>query len=381
MLHLSTLPIGNRLVFFARILIIWTLLWSVTSPAASLAQESAPSADPDEPVSPSVLFPVLGYTPDTSVMAGATWLRFYQLGHSEEDRPSVFSPALVATAKKQFLVFLGNELYWGGGQSHAKIQPSYMRFPDKFFGVGREALDEDEEDYTPEQFQLELQYDRKVLDALAVGVTYGWRNHRLIKTQVGGLLDSGLYPGTEKTILSAPGLILVFDNRDNTWSTRSGNYDSVRINFYRSGLGSDYHLTETLINLRHYFSLGTSGSLAFQAHLMSHRGDSPFFALPRLGGFDGLRGYLSGRYTDQTRFFVRGEWRSREFWKGLGAAVFAGMGDVAPSVDKLSSSAQLYTFGFGLRYTLNQQEQVKVRVDMGFGNGDQGFYLGLGEAF
>jgi hypothetical protein len=345
-----------------------------------LGQEDSP-ADPDSTQSASVLFPVLGYTPDTKVMFGATWLRFFQIGEDKNNRPSLFSPALVVTTKKQLILFLGSEYYWGGGKNHAQILPSFMRFPDQFFGVGRTTSKDNEESYTPEQFALELQYDRKVLDALALGVTYQWANHSLVETESGGLLESGLYAGTEKTVLSAPGLLAVYDSRDNTFAARRGNYSTVRFNFIDSAFGSDYTLTETVIDLRHYVPIGGAGSLAFQANIISQDGDAPFFKLPRLGGFDGMRGYMGGRYTDQARFFVRTEWRTYEFWKGLGATVFAGYGDVAPAWDKLSTAAELYTVGFGLRYTLNAQEQVKVRMDMGFGNGDQGFYLGLGEAF
>ena len=139
--------------------------------------------------------------------------------------------------------------------------------------------------------------------------------------------------------------------------------------------------TEYMLDLRHYRDLGGAGSVAFQVMAKVQDGQPPFYVLPRLGGFEGLRGYISSRYPDQARLFGRAEWRSREFWKGLGGAVFAGYGDVAPAFDKLTTSAHLYTYGLGLRYTLNRQQQVKIRVDMGFGNGDSGFYFSLGEAF
>jgi hypothetical protein len=61
--------------------------------------------------------------------------------------------------------------------------------------------------------------------------------------------------------------------------------------------------------------------------------------------------------------------------------VFAGIGDVAPSPGKLTLARNLWTAGFGLRYTLDKVESVKIRLDWGWGNGDSGFYLSLGEAF
>ena len=60
---------------------------------------------------------------------------------------------------------------------------------------------------------------------------------------------------------------------------------------------------------------------------------------------------------------------------------FAGWGDVASRPDQLVLNSGLWTVGCGLRFTLDRQEQVKLRLDYGLGNGDSGFYLTLGEAF
>ena len=78
---------------------------------------------------------------------------------------------------------------------------------------------------------------------------------------------------------------------------------------------------------------------------------------------------------------ARLEWRSGEVWRWLGGVVFAGWGDVAPRPDLLTLDSGLWTVGAGLRVTVNEKEQVKLRLDYGLGNGDSGFYLSLGEAF
>lgn len=344
------------------------------TPAATLADSLQSGGN--------VFFPILGYTPDTSFLVGLTWLRFFPLDKAEEDsRPSLFSPVLVVTTKKQLMVVLSTELYWGQGKNHAVIAPQYLRFPDKFFGIGRDTNADDEEDYTPEQFTVDLLYERKILNQLSAGLVYRFDKHRLVEVQPGGQLAGGTVPGTGNTTLSAPGLRLSHDTRDFTWSARKGSFVQAQVGFFRQGLGSDFHFTEYIVDLRKYWSLGDWGSLAAQAMGKAQEGDPPFFVLPRLGGFESLRGYLSGRYVDQARLFGRLEWRSLEFWKGLGGALFAGWGDVSPDISHLTTAAEFYTIGFGLRYTINQEEQVKIRLDMGFGNGDSGFYLSLGEAF
>ena len=99
-----------------------------------------------------LLLPILAYSPDTSVMLGASGLRFFSLDPEAES--SVFSPVGIVTAKKQVLVFLGTRLEWD--RSRFEMTPSYIRFPDKFYGVGRNVVDDDEEDYTPESLGFAL---------------------------------------------------------------------------------------------------------------------------------------------------------------------------------------------------------------------------------
>lgn len=356
----------------------------VLAPLAS-AQETAP--EPEEKTTANVFFPVLGYTPDTSLLGGVTWLRFFQLGSPEDgNATSSITPVAIVTAKKQFIFLVGADLRWGGDKHHLEFVPKYQRFPDSFFGIGRDTQAKNEEDFTPENIALDVFYEQAIKKRLSLGPTYTLSTNRLIETEPGKQLETGgqagTILGTERTTLSAPGLRISLDTRDIKWSARTGTYLQGKMSFYRSWAGSDYHLTEYTIDLRQFMDLGGSaGSLAGQIKAHIQDGDSPFYLLPKLGGMDGLRGYLSGRYIDQSLLYGRVEWRSREFFKGLGCAAFAGLGDVAPNPDKWTTGAQFYTVGAGLRYTINEQEQVKIRIDMGFGNGDSGFYLSLGEAF
>ena len=61
--------------------------------------------------------------------------------------------------------------------------------------------------------------------------------------------------------------------------------------------------------------------------------------------------------------------------------LFAGIGDVAPDVGRLTLAGNLWSAGFGVRYLWDEAEKLKIRLDFGWGNGDSGFYLTLGEAF
>jgi outer membrane translocation and assembly module TamA len=199
--------------------------------------------------------------------------------------------------------------------------------------------------------------------------------------QADGILAGGGIPGTETSVVSAPGLTLGVDTRDNTWYPSRGVKLAFRAHWARDGFGSDYAYEMYELDLRGYRALGDRMVLAGQFMGTSLDGAPPFYMLPRLGGEQGLRGYRGSLYRDRTAALGRVELRRAEIWNRFGAVVFGGIGDVAPRVSKLTLAKRLWTAGFGLRFAWDETEKVNVRLDFGWGNGDSGFFLSLGEAF
>jgi outer membrane protein assembly factor BamA len=354
-----------------------------TQAETNVAETAAAQAD--TAVAPktgnTVVFPVLGYTPDTGALVGATVLRFFYLDQAPDARPSVISPVAIYTFKNQVLFFLGTDLNWGAGRWHASLVPSYQKFPDDFYGFGREVPKDPLESYTPEQFAFDGMIERETLGELRLGVRYRVASHRILEAEAGGAIDSGLVPGATTSVVSGPGLQLAWDTRDNTWSPRTGRYGQAGTTFYRDGFGSDFRWTEYSIDLRTYREAGDRGTLAGQLMFTSGDGDMPFYRMPRLGGQNGLRGYSGGRFLERTMIFGRLAWRSGPVLGRFGGVVFAGLGDVASTPGRLTAAANLYTVGAGLRFLLNPEQGVNIRLDYGLGNDDSGFYLSLGEAF
>lgn len=329
----------------------------------------------------TLILPVVGYTPDTSVMLGAAVLRFFYLEEGPEARPSVFSPTAIYTLKNQIMIFLGSDLNWGGGQWHSQFGPSYVKFPDQFYGIGRDVSLDDEEDYTPERIAFKGMIEREWIGELRLGVSYRVQRHRLLEVQEGGIIAGGDLPGTESSWVSSPGFTAGVDTRDNTWYPTRGVRMTFRAHWARDWIGSDYDFEMTELDLRGYRVLGDKVVLGGQFMATSLDGSPPFYMLPRLGGDEGLRGYRGSLYRDRVAAFGRLELRRMEIYKRLGGVVFGGIGDVAPGISKLTLTERLWSAGFGLRYAFDQTEKVNIRLDFGWGNGDSGFFLSLGEAF
>ena len=330
----------------------------------------------------TVLLPVLGYTPDTGVMLGVAALRFFYLEpYGPDVRPSVFSPTFIYTLKNQIMVFLGTELNWDQGRSNAGIFPSYVKFPDQFYGIGREVTLDDEEDYTPERISVGMRYNREVLGELRLGLDYRITRHRLVEEDPDGQLATGDITGTENSTLSLPGITVSWDTRDNLWGSTKGLWLQLSAATSSGTWGSDYSFNQFIGDFRGYVSTGENTVWAAQLLATGLDDNPPFFAYPRLGGEEGLRGYRAGLFMDKTRALARGEFRRDAIIGRFGGVLFAGIGDVAPNVGKLTLAGNLWTAGFGVRYLWDKEEMLKVRLDFGWGNGDSGFYLSLGEAF
>ena len=365
------------------------------SPVMSMAQEeTAPVmemnkaltetavADSLANTSSRVLLPVLGYTPDTGVMLGGTVLQFFYLEPDfTESRPSVFSPVFIYTLKNQIMVYLGLGLNWDENRNALNVVPHYLKFPDQFYGIGRDVSVDNEEDYTSKRMGVDLDFNRKVWRDWRLGLSYRLVRHQLAEVDPEGQLIGGTVNGTEDSWLSGVGPALILDNRDNTWAPDKGWFLQAVARFGGSDMGSAYTYQEYTLDLRGYWTVGENTVLAGQYLTTRLEGDVPFFILPRLGGDTALRGYRGGLYMDQTRALGRLELRRSHLWGRLGAVAFAGIGDVAPSPEKLTLGSELWSAGFGLRYMLDPKERVNIRLDFGFGNGDSGFYLSLGEAF
>ena len=240
---------------------------------------------------------------------------------------------------------------------------------------------DDEEDYTPERIAVKMRYSRETLGELRLGVEYQVMRHRLDEVDPDGQLATGDINGTGNSTLSLPGIIVSWDTRDNIWAPKRGLWVKLDAGISSGTFGSDYRFNKFVGDFRGYVSAGENTVWAVQVLATGLDGDPPFFALPRLGGDDGLRGYRGGLYMDKTRMLGRAEFRRDGIVGRFGGVVFAGIGDVAPSMDKLSVVGNLWTAGLGIRYLWDEGEQLKIRLDFGWGNGDSGFYLSLGEAF
>lgn len=326
-------------------------------------------------------FPIVYYTPETSFAAGAGIILTRRDEDRSASRPDSLQLYLVYTAKNQAFVRVNPELYFAGDRGRLDLAASYIDMPTSFFGVGnppgldRDDVDLLEEEYANERFVFDASLLYRVVGALRAGATYRFASSRPYDLDPDGRLAAGDVFGAGGGDVSGAGLALEWDTRDEVFSPTRGGWYQASTRFHRDALGSDYDFEHYELDLRHYVPLGSGHVLALQAAIESTRGNVPFFELPT----PPLRGLYQEVFLDRHMAAVQGEWRLplRGRW---GASVFAGVADVSDELSGLRPG-DLYAGGAGVRYTLDREEGIVVRLDVGVSPWGVFPYLMIMQAF
>lgn len=186
----------------------------------------------------------------------------------------------------------------------------------------------------------------------------------------------------ERVVVNGPTLSGTYDTRDLNTNPRSGSYVTLEALFATTsafGLSEDYR--KITIAANRYWPLTERYVLAGRISACGATDDAPFFDLCLYGVNNDLRGYTAGRYQDLRSIATQAELRA-QFTPRWGGAVFAGVGQVAPTFGDINSGNWLPAAGLGIRWMAAQEHKVNVRADVAWGR-DEGalFYLSIGEAF
>ncbi|MBC7568211.1 MAG: BamA/TamA family outer membrane protein [Spirosoma sp.] len=285
--------------------------------------------------------------------------------------------------RKQFIAAINGATYFPGEQFILNYQISYSYFPDKFWGLGKVAPDQNEESYTFRQYYLYGHLQRKVRNRVFVGFQYEYQRLLGIDYQAGGLFDQQQVAGRDAYHISGAGVSLTYDSRTNAFAPNQGGFYQILAIQFTPMLGSQFQYTSYTLDARRYWRLYRQQVLAVQAFGQFGAGDVPLRSLSSFGGSSSMRGFYDGRYRSRDQIVVQAEYRIPLFWR-IGAVGFAGVGNNGDRLTDLNLHDLKYSVGGGLRVALNRKERLNLRVDYGWGLGQSvsnGLYFQLGEAF
>lgn len=328
-----------------------------------------------------IYIPILFYTPETKLGGGAGLNYFFRESGSDlKSRPSTIMPVFMYTQKKQIICDLATDIYWNNEQIHIIGNIGYKKFPDRFYGIGKNTPEENEEEFTPRDIFFNVAFQRRMRPGYHLGLQYVYENREMKEVEEDGQLVKKEILGSENGTISGIGMLINWDTRDNIFYPSSGGFYQVSSNFYSDNIGSDYNFSSHKLDFRRYFPLFSSHVVAFQGYLHSISGHAPFQMLASLGGQSLLRGYYEGRYRDNNMLVIQIEHRM-SLWRNTGLVAFAGFGNVSENMSTFALKDMKHSVGFGFRYMLSPEEKMNVRFDYAFGKDSSGFYITFLEAF
>lgn len=325
--------------------------------------------------------PLIFYTPETKMAFGVAGSYIFRLSKNIKNiRPSTISPLIIYTLNKQFKAQIKTDMFFENNNYRLISFINTQKYPDKFFGIGNNTQEENQEAFSANSTLFTLSIQKKIIPGLNIGVEYKYMNWTIQETEAGGKLDAGDLPGSDGGVISGIGLMFTLDTRDNIFSTSSGNYFGFTAKTFNSFLGSDFTYTDIVLDIRKFFPVSSSQVLAFQTKLAVQNGEVPFNALSKIGGEFNMRGYYQGRYRDKNMLLFQAEYRRHLFWR-FGLVGFVGLGTVAEKFKELNPGEMKLSYGMGLRFAFDKKEKIQLRIDFGFGEDGSGFYFSIFEAF
>lgn len=344
-------------------------------------EQSQPKEKTEKCKNRIIAAPLAYYSPETRIAYGAAGSYILRFPNCDNNtRPSSISPIFIYTQNKQFKAEVKTEFYLKNNSYRFATMFRSQNYPDKFFGIGNNTLEDDKENYTSRSTDLNFSALKKFGDSFYFGFEYTYTYWRISERESGGLLDSGLYKGSEGGTLSGIGFIASRDTRNSIYFPTQGDFFELNARFYPQFLGSDFEFSTITLNLRKYFPVFSSHVVAVQTILKAQSGTVPFTSLAQIGGQYLMRGYFQGQYRDKNLFAIQAEYRLPFLWR-FGLVGFGGIGSVAPRIDKFNIDDFKLSYGLGLRLLFDKREKIQVRFDYGFGKGSSGFYASIYEAF
>ncbi|MGM0403243.1 MAG: BamA/TamA family outer membrane protein [Thermodesulfobacteriota bacterium] len=327
-----------------------------------------------------LIVPLPIYTPETKAAFTLTGMVHFR--ENEVSRPSTFMAFLAYSQLGQFRAAGSAQSYLADGRLHIAGSMGGAKWPDKFFGIGTDNTEDDEEDFTSRDFTGRLALQYRLGKHLKSGLSTEFQHYEITKMEEGGILDTGNVRGAQGGDIFGIGPIVTFDSRDDSFFPRTGVYGQFSAVMFPDSLG-EYDFQRYRADLRRYIPAGERGVVAVQAYVNVVRGDIPFTNLSRIGGGGGfslVRGYYSGLFRERDVAALQAEYRT-QVWKKLGAAVFGSAGVIGNDLFRARELAIKPAGGFGLRYRVGGEETINLRFDFAVGNDSSGVYFNILESF
>lgn len=334
-----------------------------------------------------LILPVVYRTPETSWAFGGAAAFTFRTCKNDSVRTSNINLLGVVSLKSQILAGADVSTYFPDESYILRTHLAYFKYSDKFWGIGNDTPDGNEENFQYQQIHVFPQLLKKVYKKFYFGVCLDFQRVFDFSLKSGSLIHKDYTEGAQTATIPGVGVILTYDSRNHAFCpTKGGFFEVIRTDFDRY-TGSHYDFKNMKIDARKYIRLWHSRKFNLRSHILGlqfyanlNSGNPPLLSLATVGGANMMRGYFNGRFRDKNLVSGQSEYRM-PLTKRFGMVAFVAAGQVLDRLKKFDLGKMKFTYGGGLRYALKKKEKLNLRLDYGFGYKTRGCYLTISEAF
>jgi hypothetical protein len=327
------------------------------------------------------IVPVYFYTPETQSGFGVSGVHLFSCeGSCDPTRPSSLRLTAVGTTTGQRVFSVAPEIYFNKGEYIFRSALTFLTFKDRFYGLGEQTVEGVYETFGSQDTILTTSLLRRISPKIYAGLVEHFRQTKILSVSDNGLPVQGDIPGSQDANVSSLGVTVIRDTRNNIFEPSEGSLCSFTSSRYDKIFGSDYEFMKSTIDLRKYFPCFTTHVLAIEGLAQWVNGDVPFQDMPYVGGQNVMRGYYMGRFRDNDMMFARWQYRMPLYWR-FHLAFFEGFAALADRFSDFRADEIKEAHGFGIRYMVDPDNKINIRLDFGFTPDSAKTYLTFLEAF
>lgn len=318
------------------------------------------------------------YSQDTNFGVGLVASGIYRRNPADTINPATqFSIYGDVSITGYYKVGIDGSSYFNGDKIWLYYDVHFQSLPDRYWGIGYAMNSDNANEVKYKRWSAEL-HAALLFKVFSPNLYVGpviQLDYVDAKTQP----DPALWRHQKRrTFSDVAGIGVVYDTRDNVFNAFKGIYLRVDQMFAPKFTGNQYAFTMTEGTFNTYHKIWKGGVLATNLHARLTYGNTPWGMMSGLGGSNSMRGYREGRYNDKCAAELCVELR-QHLYRRFGMVVWGGVGEVFPTVNKIFKGHALWNAGVGLRWEF--KKRVNVRVDYGFGQGQNGLVFSINEAF
>ena len=256
-----------------------------------------------------LVYPTVGYSPETRWQFGLSGLYVYYAKRDTANSLSSINPIAFYTLEKQYGLWVDHNLYTNQNKWFLQGRLRLQHFPLFYYGIGPETRPENPARVDATQLMIRERLLRSVGPNLYAGLHADFQRHSSLVFKADESNPMEKPKGANGSTNLAFGLGIMLDTRNSVLNAREGVFSELAFLRYDDAWGSDFNYTTFISDNRYYTSINSRDVLAFQLRAQVNVGEIPFNQLALLGNENIMRGYYTGRYRDNSLLAFQTEYR------------------------------------------------------------------------